>query len=83
MSTPLHKYHVHLFINGSQVGGNATFAEWYPSDAAAVRDARAFFTAEGYHVESVNAAEGEVRPASPLAPATHGRILTVRLSTQP
>ena len=72
MSTPLHKYHVHLFINGSQVGGNATFAEWYPSDAAAVRDARAFFTAEGYRVESVNA-----------APAAHGRILTVRLSTQP
>ena len=47
MSTPLLKYHVHLFINGSQVGGNATFADGYPSDAAAVRDARAFFTAEG------------------------------------
>jgi ATP-dependent 26S proteasome regulatory subunit len=56
MSTPFLKYHVHLLINGKQVGGNATFAEWYPSDAAAVRDARAFFTAEGYHVESVKAA---------------------------
>ena len=83
MSTPLTKYHVHLFINGSQVGSNATFADCYADDVAAISDARSYFTAEGYHVESVVVSHGEVRPASRFLPALHGKILTVHLSTQP
>jgi hypothetical protein len=81
MDTPLIKYHTWLFINGSQVGDNFTFADWYADDAAAIADARSYFTAEGYVVESIQAEEREVRAASPLAPALVGRVLTVRLST--
>ena len=55
MNPPLTKYHVLLFINGSQVGDNATFADWYADDAAAIEDARNYFTTEGYAVESIHA----------------------------
>jgi hypothetical protein len=44
---------------------------------------RSYFTAEGYHVESVTNSHGEVRPASRFLPALHGKILTVHLTTQP
>jgi hypothetical protein len=81
MDTPLIKYHTWLFINGRQVGDNHTFADWYADDAAAIEDARSYFTAEGYAVESIQAEEREVRAASPLAPALVGKVLIVRLST--
>ena len=81
MDTPLTKYHVRLFINGSQVGDNATFADWYANDAAAISDARSYFTAEGYAIESIHVEEREIRAASPLAPALIGKVLTVRLTT--
>ena len=81
MDTPLTKYHVLLFINGSQVGDNSTFADWYANDAAAVTDTRSFFIAEGYAVESIHAEEREIRAASPPAPALVGMVLTVRLTT--
>lgn len=82
MSTPLNKYHTLLFINGSQVGDNATFADWFASDADAIAGARDYFTAEGYHVESVTVSHGEVLPANRFTPALHSLILTVRLTTQ-
>jgi len=82
MSTPLNKYHTLLFINGSQVGDNATFADWFASDADAIAGARDYFTAEGYHVESANVSHGEVLPANRFTPALHGLMLTVRLTTQ-
>ena len=81
MDTPLIKYHTWLFINGRQVGDNLTFADWYADDATAMEDARSYFTAEGYAVDSIQAEEREVRAASPLAPALLGRVLIVRLST--
>ena len=81
MDTPLIKYHTWLFINGRQVGDNHTFADWYVDDAAAIADARSYFTAEGYAVESIQAEEREIRAASPLAAAQVGKVLTVRLST--
>ena len=80
MDSPLTKYHVLLFINGSLVGDNATFADWYANDAAALEDTRAYFTAEGYAIESIHAEEREMRAASPLAPALVGMVLTVRLT---
>ena len=80
MDSPLTKYHVLLFINGSQVGDNSTLADWYADDAAAIEDARSYFTAEGYAVESIHAEEREIRAASPLAPALVGKVLTVRLT---
>ncbi|MCP5560168.1 MAG: hypothetical protein H7A55_20660 [Verrucomicrobiaceae bacterium] len=83
MEAPLQPYHVFLFINGSQVGDNQTFKDWYADDAAAVADTRAFFTAQGYQVDEVTASHGEVRPANDLLPAIHGRILTVRLTNPP
>ena len=81
MHDSLIKYHVWLFINGSQVGDNFTFADWYADDAAAINDARSYFTAEGYVVESIQAEELEIRAASPLAPALVGKVLIVRLTT--
>lgn len=45
--------HILMFINGSQVGDNATFAGWYADDAAAVYDTRSYITAEGYAVQSI------------------------------
>ncbi len=81
MNTPLTKCHVLLFINGAQVGDNLTFADWYSDDAAAIADAREFFTAEGYAVQSVTAEEREVRPAHALLPVLTGKVLTVRLTT--
>ncbi len=83
MNDSLCKYHTLLFINGAQVGDNATFADWYADDVAAIDDARSYFTAEGYRVESVTTSHGEVRPASRFQPALHGKILTVHLTTQP
>lgn len=80
MDPPLTKYYVRLFINGSQVGDNATFADWYSDDAAAIEDARSYFTTEGYAVESIHAEEREIRAASPLAPTLVGMVLTVRLT---
>lgn len=82
MSTPLKKYHILLFINGSKVGENGTFADWFASDADAIAGARDYFTAEGYHVESVTVSHGEVLPANRFTPALHGLRLTVRLTTQ-
>lgn len=82
MDDSLTKYHVWLFINGTQVGDNSTFADWYADDAAAVEDARVFFTSEGYEIESIKAIEREIRPASPLAPAHVGKALTIRLRTR-
>ena len=79
MNPPLIKYHVLLFINGSHVGDNATFADWYANDAAAISDARSFFTAEGYAIESVLAEEREIKPASHFSPARFGKALVVRL----
>lgn len=81
MHDSLSKYHVWLFINGSQVGDNFTFADWYADDTAAIADVRSYFTAEGYAVESIHAEEREIRAASPLAPALLGKVLTVRLIT--
>ena len=57
-------------------GDNATFADWYADDAAAISDARSYFTSEGYHVESITASHGEVRAANRFLPALHGKILT-------
>ena len=82
MNDSLCKYHTFLFINGAQVGDNATFADWYADDAAVISDARSYFTTEGYQVESVTTSHGEVRPASRFLPALHGKILTVHLTTQ-
>ena len=79
MDDSLTKYHVWLFINGTQVGDNHTFADWYADDAAAKSDARAYFTAEGYAIDFIEASEREVRPASSLAPALVGRVMIVRL----
>ena len=81
MDASLIKYHVRLFINGTQVGDNFTFADWYANDAAAVEDAHEFFTSEGYAVDSIEVSEREVRPASSLAPALIGKVLMVRLHT--
>ena len=86
MNDPLCKYHTFLFINGARVGDNATFADWYADDAAAISDARSHFTAEGYHVEFIAASHGEVRAANRFLPALYGKILTVRVtnaSSQP
>ena len=83
MNDSLCKYHTLLFINDARVGDNATFADWYADDAAAISDARSYFTTEGYHVESVTTSHGEVRPATRFLPALHGKILTVHLTTQP
>jgi hypothetical protein len=83
MNDSLCKYHTFLFINGAQVGDDATFADWYADDAAALSDARSYFTAEGYHVESVAVSHGEVRPTSRFRSALRGKILTVHLTTQP
>ena len=83
MNDPLCKYHTFLFINGARVGDNATFADWYADDAAAISDARSHFTAEGYHVEFITASHGEVRAANRFLPALQGKILTVHLTTQP
>ena len=83
MNDSICKYHTFLFINGAQLGDNATFADWYADDAAAISDARSYFTTEGYHVESVTTSHGEVRPANRFQPALHGKILTVHLTTQP
>lgn len=82
MDASLTKYHVWLFINGSQVGDNFTFADWYTDDGAAEADAREFFTAEGYEIESIRAEEREVRPANEFLPALLGKVLLVRLSTR-
>ena len=79
MDDSLTKYHVWLFINSTQVGDNFTFADWYADDAAAVEDARAFFTGEGYAAESIETSEREIRPASSLGPALVGRVMTIRL----
>ena len=79
MDDSLTKYHVWLFINGTQVGDKHTFADWYADDAAAGADARAFFASEGYDVESIEASEREIRPASSLAPALIGKVMIVRL----
>ena len=73
MDDALTKYHVWLFINGTQVGDNSTFADWYADDAAAFEDARAFFASEGYVVESVEVCEREIRPA------LDGKVLVVRI----
>ena len=83
MSPPLQPYHVFLFINGHQSGDNQTFIDWYADDEAAIADARAYFTGEGYRVDEVTASFGEVRPANRFVPALHGRILTVRLTNPP
>jgi hypothetical protein len=83
MSQPLQPYHVLLFINGRQCGDNQTFIDWYADDAAAIADAHAYFTGEGYRVDEVTASFGEVRPANRFVPALHGRILTARLTNPP
>lgn len=83
MNDPLCKYHTLLFINGAQVGDNATFADWYADDAAAISDARSYLTAGGYHVETVAASHGEVRAANRFLTALQGKILTVHLTTLP
>ena len=80
MSQSLQPYHVLLFINGQQCGDNQTFKDWYADDEAAIADARAYFTGEGYQVEEVTAAFGEVRPANAFLPALQGRLLTIRLT---
>jgi hypothetical protein len=80
MSQPLQPYHVLLLINKHQRGDNETFIDWYADDDAAIADARAYFTGEGYRVDDVTAAFGEVRPANLFMPALNGRILTVRLT---
>ena len=80
MSQSLQPYHVLLFINGQQCGDNQTFIDWYADDAAAIADARSYFSAQGYQVDEVTASFGEVRPANRFVPALHGRILTVRLT---
>ncbi len=67
MDDALTKYHVWLFINRTQVGDNHTFADWYADDAAANADARAYVTAEGYAIDSIEVSEREIRPASSLA----------------
>ena len=81
MHTELTKYHVWLFINGKQVGDNHTFADWYEDDAAAIADAREYFTGEGYEIESITAEEREVWPVTPLSAAVSGKVLTVSLIT--
>jgi hypothetical protein len=80
MSQPLQPYHVRLFINDRQCGDNQTFIDWYADGDAAIADARAYFTGEGYRVDELTASFGEVRPANRFAPALNGRILTVRLT---
>ena len=83
MSQPLQPYHVRLLINGRQCGDNQTFIDWYADDEAAIADARSYFSAQGYRVDEVTAAFGEVRPANRFVPSLHGSILTVRLSNPP
>lgn len=80
MSQSLQPYHVLLFINGLQCGDNLTFKDWYADDEAAIADARAYFSREGYQVDEVTAAFGEVRAANHLLSALHGRLLTIRLT---
>jgi hypothetical protein len=80
---PKEPYHVCLFINDRQCGDNQTFIDWYADDEAAIADARAYFTGEGYRVDEVTASFGEVRPANRFVPALHARILTVRLTNPP
>ena len=80
---PKEPYHVLLFINDHQSGDDQTFIDWYVDDAAAIADARAYFTSEGYRVDEVTASFGGVRPANRFVPALHGRILTVRLTNPP
>jgi len=72
------KYHVLLFINGSQVGDDHTFADWYEDDAEAMADAREYFTGEGYAVDSLQIEERVIWPA---LPSSTGKVLTVRLTT--
>ncbi len=83
MSQSLQPYHVLLFINGKQCGDNLTFKDWYADDEAAIADARAYFSSEGYQVGEVTAAFGEVRAANGLLSALHGRLLTIRLTHPP
>ena len=80
---PKEPYHVRLFINDRQCGDNQTFIDWYADDEAAIADARAYFTSQGYQVDEVSASYGQVRPATSFVPALNGSILTVRLNNPP
>jgi hypothetical protein len=44
------QFSVRVFVNGKQLGDNATFAEWYASEDAAIADQRAYFESQGYNV---------------------------------